>query len=182
MLVALLTALKVPKELALREWWRIRRREEATDECAEAKWTIAQLIQTPKGGWLKCPNRYKYVWAKWKGLTTEEDWQRLNKAQRRLSHFWVDVVELVTRRILILDEVWRAVGDPEFIFVLEPLEVFKAAREIRNVGFGELKPWPWEAAKALGWWLEKKDKKAAKAWKRGRIPVEPDKLQELDCD
>ena len=75
------------------------------------------------------------------------------------------------------DEVWRAVGDPELVFALEPLEVFKA-REIKKVKPKQLEPWPWEAVKALGWWLElEKDKEAAKAWKCGRIPVEPEEFQ-----
>jgi len=169
-LLASLAAVLLSKELGLREWCRIRERE-ASEEQADAKRTIALLIPAPRQKWRECPNRYLYAFTKWICLACE-DKKKLDKARRRLSHFWVDVVELVRRKILTPDEVWRAVGDPELIYVLEALEVLNAVR-IQGAQFPKTS-WPWEAVKALGWWLEeeKKDKKAAKVWKSGRIPVE----------
>jgi len=184
--VATFSAITAHRELGLREWWRIREREEATEEHIKAKRSIAQLIPAPEGEWLHCQNRYEYVWRKWKDLSGEGNKdEELDQARRKLSHFWVDVAELVMRGILTPDEVWRAVGDPELIFVLEPLEVFKAW-EIKKVKAKQLEPWPWGAAKALGWWLgenkDKKIKKVAKEWKHGRIPVEFEECQKLFTD
>ncbi|MCG2770099.1 MAG: hypothetical protein L6435_17260, partial [Anaerolineae bacterium] len=64
---------RVGQELRLREWWRIREREEASEEHVEAKDTIARLVPAPDEGWRKCEYRYKNVWEKRDGL---DRWQR----------------------------------------------------------------------------------------------------------
>lgn len=178
-LTAWFAASRVRKELGLREWWRVREREESDEKLVEAKRVIGRLIPTPVGGWQNCPNRYKYVWEKWKSLDSEEDRKELDRARRLLSHFWGDVVELVNRGILTPGEVWRAIGIPELVFALEPLEVFKAF-EIRGVKPEDLKPWSWGTTQALGWWLggEGKDKRASRFWKRGKIPVDLEEFRE----
>jgi len=176
-LVASFTGFRVSKELALREWWRLREYE-ADPKQAEAKRQLYDLAGDPKGWWLEPDkNRYERIEDQssksehWHSkLRRKEKEQIIDEHRRRLSHFWGNVVELVERGVLESEEVWSAVGDPEIIFILEALEVLLAAK-IRGVKYSDLEPWPWGPAKALGWWLESKRDSRASVWKRGMIPV-----------
>jgi len=168
-------AFRVSRELALREWWRLREYE-ADPMQAEAKRWVYWLAGQPKEGqpkrWWQKPDvdRYREVGDRWSKLEKEER-RQLDNARRRLSHFWGDVVELVERGVLDREEVWSAVGNPEIVYLLEALEVILVA-EIKEVEYSELEPWPWGPAKVLGWWLERVGDSKAAAWQRGEIPTD----------
>jgi hypothetical protein len=131
-LLASFTGLRVSRELALREWWRLREYE-ADPAQAEAKRMVYRLIGKPEGWWQE-PNvdRYKEVRNRRSKLWGKKK-KQLYDARRRLSHFWGNVVELVERGVLDSEEVWSAVGDPEIMYLLEALEVILAA-EMKGIG------------------------------------------------
>jgi hypothetical protein len=119
--------------------------EEGADEQAEAKKLVWQAA--PPGDY--SGNPYSFVRKYVRNLPSERR-EKLNWARRRLTSFWYNAARLVELGTLTVDDIFKSVGPPDIVVILEPLEAIQA--ESINPAW---QPRDWPPMRLFTSWLKK---------------------------
>jgi len=143
--------------------------DEADPEQFNAKETVwgASPPQSSDGEF--CDNPYSYLRKYLRDLSYERQ-LRLDKARRRLTHFWYRTARMVQLGIMPHQEVFDSVGWPDILEVLELLEVIRAD-EMAHDGDWAPRPWP-PITLLIAWYKDREDKKGEALV--ARLPARPD--------
>jgi hypothetical protein len=119
--------------------------DEADPEQLKAKQLVWRASQQPG---YSSDNLYSYF-RQYVNALSDPKQDELDKARRRMTHFWYRAARLMELGILTPDEIFASVGPPDVVEVLEPLEAILAERINPN-----WKPRPWPPIKMLITWYE----------------------------
>jgi hypothetical protein len=144
--------------------------DEADEEQRKAKELVSRVTWAGEGKF--SDNPYAYV-RRYINKLGDMQQQELDKARRRLTHFWYRAARLVELDVHTPDEIFASVGPPEILEALEALETIKAERIAENAN-ADLKPRPWPPMNLLIEWYKQEGRYEEARKLRPEVPAQPD--------
>jgi len=141
--------------------------DEAAPEQAEAKQLVSQAVPPSS-----TDNIYSHVRHYIRALPSDQR-ERLDKARRRLTSFWYKNARLVELGILTPNDIFRSVGPPDLVEILEPLEAIQAEGINSN-----WQPRPWPPMTLLRAWYKQQRRGKEGRQFRLEVPARPKLYEE----
>jgi hypothetical protein len=141
--------------------------DEGADEQAEAKRLVWQAAPPNNAD-----NVYSHVRQYIRELPSDQR-ERLDWARRRLTNFWYKAARLVELGVLVPNDIFRSIGPPDIVEILEPLEAIQAEGINPN-----WQPRPWPPMSLLRIWYKQQNRGKKARQLRLEVPASPKLYEE----